>query len=61
MYCDITTNRRGKQRELQPRVSSQLKEPRVMKVDIRGAAIFDDSRVKGGSNTITTVAKPKFL
>ena len=27
---------------------------------IRGAAIRDDSRVKGGSNTITTVATPKF-
>ena len=27
---------------------------------IQGGATLDDSRVKGGSNTITTVAKPKF-
>ena len=36
----------------------QLKEPRVMKVDTRGV-ILKDSRVKGGSNTITTVALQK--
>ena len=62
--CDITTTRRGKLWELHPEyqlssrvATSQLKEPRVMKVDTRGV-ILKDSRVKGGSNTITTVANP---
>ena len=66
LHCDITITQRGKQRELQPWVSSrvamsQLKEPRVIKVDTIFDAIFDDSRVKSSSNTITTVIKPKFL